>query len=376
MIQVAIAAVALLVAIDISLIKRQVGPLIVLVLFVFSIIMGGNTDNIDYAIYENIYLQNDFTKDLGYGLLVRIGNLIGLSFEQFRLVIYIIGISILLISIKNICGVNKAGFFVLLYALYPSLFDTVQLRNFLAMCILTLALVVLSKRDFKSRMIYCLLIIAAGLIHKVAFIYFLFLIADMFEFTTEVKKFIVVSVIVSLACIGLNKGLSLKILQTVVASVGTDIDGINSYMTVNTHFGWIINWAQQFINCWILKQCNAAADSAKYSNLLTNRQKSYIKLIYKASLVCFVFLPLLSLDENYTRIIRNILPSIWITLCILPKFSMKGEMLTSNDGKLDLNVLTCKSISLIYAAILLLLLVGSYFDTIVVPIFTNNWILL
>lgn len=347
--------------------KKRSLCIAVILLILLIILMGGNSDNIDYTIYNNMYNSSFFYKDIGFGILINISKFIGLDINYFRLMISIIGLLLIHKSLIKMTS-QKYYFFYLIYFIYPFLFDVVQVRNFLAMSIFIFATTFLIENRLKNKLIYILLIICAASIQKVALVYLLVILVVDFEGNKKIYKYGILIIIGFSIILGLNKSLTLTVIRSLAGIYPSALKGIDSYMSVNTNYGWIISWFQQIINFFIIAQIN------KYINLessdVTNKQRRYIKLIYNINLLMFVFLPLYVLDENFTRIFRNVMPLNWIALCsAIGKKRLKSILKTKTINRYQLIQL----ISILFAILLFCLMARDYWESIIIKIFTRNW---
>ncbi len=150
------------------------------------ILFAFNTYNSDYEGYSFFYDYFAFHKsypgiEIGFSSIMRLCNYFGLSFQQFLMVYS--GIGVILIG-KFIWNYSNRPILVMgLYFLYPYIFGITQIRNFLAACILLVALTFLYKDDGKSLLIYFGLILLASTFHIASMFYLIFYLARL-----DVKK--------------------------------------------------------------------------------------------------------------------------------------------------------------------------------------------
>lgn len=347
--------------------KKRNLCLSVILLLLLMILMGGNSDNIDYTIYENMYNSSFFSKDIGFGILINFSKFIGLDINSFRLMISIIGLFLIHKSLIKMAN-QKYAFFYLIYFIYPFLFDVVQVRNFLAMSIFIYATTFLIDNTFKNKVTYILLIVCAASIQKVALIYVLVVLIVDFKGNKKIYKYVLILIIGFSIILGLNKSLTLNFIKNIADIYSTGLIGIDNYLSVNTNYGWIISWFQQCMNFFIINKIKKIGDLP--SNTMTNKQREYISLIYNINLLMFVFLPLYVLDENYTRIFRNVMPLNWIAISVVAgQKPVKSVLQTKSINKYQLIQL----ISILFAMLLFALMSRDYWDSIIIKIFSMNW---
>ena len=339
--------------------------------FLLILLMGGQTNNPDYLIYKNIFNGDFYSKDPGFGCVIRFLKLLGFTDENFRLGISLIGFT--LISITVFRFLNDRRLFYVLYAIYPFMYDVVQARNFLVMSIITFTIPFLINPNTKKRIFYAISILMASTVQKVAILYLPIAFIDILIKKKNSKYFFRTIIIVS-ALVALNRSMLLKMITLFIIPITGNIQELNSYVGINTTYGWIIFWLEQiciyglvfYANKLIIHDCEIC-NSKNYDNNYYEKALLSI-LMEKANYYMFIFLPLFILDENYTRIIRNLLPLNIIVIIIA---------LTKNTNRIYLDKKRCLLLvgSLGYLVILFYLLFQSYANSIIFPTLYENWII-
>lgn len=130
-------------------------------------------DNADTELYRSQYYASKFfdwtdTEPL-WMILQVFGMKLKLSFEMFRCIVFLTAISLVFSRIEKF--VVEKNIILIIYCIYPFLIDMAQMRNFLAMSILVVAIPYLSDRSVKSLIKFIALIIVATLIHNVFIFY-------------------------------------------------------------------------------------------------------------------------------------------------------------------------------------------------------------
>ncbi len=148
----------------------------ILILFMIFLTFGGNdqiADRIYYQLNYDYLSQgiNFFNFEMGYNLFVILGIKLGLSYNQFFLISWGIGILLLSNTMKKFT--QNYTYVLVLYFIYPFIWDTVQIRNFLAMSIIVYGLRYLLSEN-KSYFKYFISVLIASTVHITALFYLLF----------------------------------------------------------------------------------------------------------------------------------------------------------------------------------------------------------
>lgn len=153
------------------------GCFFVLLLYIFSF----NTDNNDYIPYKTFYdgysysgfsyITNNSNSSPLFSVSVKLGRLLGLDFNFYRLFIFLI-ISLIFYFVlrKHI----EFGCFLILYSIFPFFLDLVQLRYFLSVGCIFFAIICLLN---EKKVLFLILTIVSSLFHSmnIVFIFLLFL---------------------------------------------------------------------------------------------------------------------------------------------------------------------------------------------------------
>lgn len=356
--------------------KRIRGFLPIFTLVFLVIAMGGNTNNPDTTIYYNMYYNKSFfDKDVGFGYLIQMSNNLGWSINTFRLIIAIVGL-VLITSAVNY-WLTKPSLFYLIYFIYPYMMDVVQVRNFLAMSIFVFALrflVIESKEEKKNALLYVLLLLVASSIQKTALVYLPLVLINRVERKKFLKGIITFAAFLSVF-VGLNSSMVNLIGQYVLNNLSESLSGSAGFLTRNTHYGWMILWAEQICNVMLvyytnklyLKDCDKMTDTKQTAF----RNGLYLEVMLWINIYCFCFCPLYVLNINFYRIMRNVM----VANIICYAFLIGEKGLFCNTKKKRIYTI------LVFSYALLMFYVnyfynghGEYVNSIIVPLFTDNWI--
>jgi hypothetical protein len=175
--------IALILSLSAIYFNRSWGVAIAFFVFIW-ILYGWNYHNGDYDAYERIYNASflslaDENYEIGYRILCIAGGIIGLSFQQF----------LIIISAVIIFFLSR---FVLRYSKHPALFiciffwfffplDYVLLRNFFAFSIVLQGLICIIDNVRFKYFKYVIFVLLASLIHYSSFFYIILIPAFLYQ---------------------------------------------------------------------------------------------------------------------------------------------------------------------------------------------------
>lgn len=330
--------------------------------------MGGNTDNPDSIIYMNAYNSSSFyDKDVGFGAMMYISKLAKLTYNQFKLIVSIIGLLLIHFTAKRI--VKNEFLFFLLYFIYPFFFDVVQVRNFLAMSLFLFSIPFILKGGKINILLSLFFILVAASFQKIALVYLPVVFLSRIH-----KKHILQGVLIALAIfsviVGLNKSLVVEFLNRI--DFVDKLSGVENYLQNNNTNGWIVFWGEQFVAFGLSLICMRRVELYYKKGILSGNDivLNLSRLIYAINLYCFIFMPLFALDENYTRIIRNIIPiELMLFVCFFETLRSKNIKSLPSKSEVIFSVGTIG-----YQFLMFGLLASSYWSSIIVKVFEYNWI--
>lgn len=288
------------------------------ILAVLCLIFGLNNHHLGFSEYYNMDFHNyylmflansnhisELNTEIGFQFLMFAANKIGLSFNMFRLGVAIFGYAIIYKVLARFT--RKVNYVLALYVIYPFLNDVIQIRNFLAMSIVVLAISCLVNEGTKAMLKYCVLISFASLIHISSIFYFLLLLARVFSTKTLAKIVLLGSVLII--------PLSYTDFYPRVASLVTSNDKILGYFTRRTTTGMILIFfvlAFFFLTYYLIFRAYARNTSRDFREV-SNRGLSFdsfdrlSKTIYSINILLLLTAPLLIYNFNFIRFYRNIL---------------------------------------------------------------------
>lgn len=162
----------------------------VVVLMFIYILFAFSTSNPDYNVYRNWYIKTGNSGlvdrfEIGFSLLMLFGNIVGLSYQQFIMVVAAIGLLLIGVSLKEYC--KRPTVALILYALYPLMFDIVQIRNFLAGAIIFFALRYLKNFNYKNVLLYLFFCLLACTFHITSVFYIFYMAAYFRDYKKAMK---------------------------------------------------------------------------------------------------------------------------------------------------------------------------------------------
>lgn len=307
----------------IGLIKKEskllfyVAWLLLLILF-----LGGNTENHDRVIYMANYM--DLAKGLhsanfefGFQTLCKIGSALGLSYNQFLFVITFIAFALIANTIKQYT--SDISYVLMLYFIYPFIWDTVQIRNFLVLAIIIYASrYIISYKKQYIKYIICVLI--ASSIHITALFYLSLLLLAI---KNSRKMYTLVGVVTATSVLFMP--LIIK-LSKLFISVGKINAYTMSQTSMFTKFAVIIYCLTSIILVVIAKKILAKEDQEENNLKKTytkftfkikegrlrffQEQREIIKLdaeaVFKINIICMLSLYFIMNSLHFFRLYRNI----------------------------------------------------------------------
>lgn len=149
-------------------------------IFALWAISAWNTYNPDYNVYKRWFdLKNyggilkRFEPGFAYSMIVM--SKMNLSYQQFLMIYFAIGLIIIALSVKCYC--RQPALVILLYGIYPFFMDIVQIRNFMAEAIIIFALRFLEERSKRNIFLYILFVMIASTFHITFMVFLIFLLA-------------------------------------------------------------------------------------------------------------------------------------------------------------------------------------------------------
>lgn len=287
-----------IIAVLLGLIFQKSKSVTAIQLVICAIIFSFNTENPDYTGYLGTYnsvniggIYKQYFEAYGflYKQICIFTNKIGLNFNQFRILIFIICMILILSTIYKFT--NKCNFVLSVYMIFPFIMDCIQIRNFIAEAIIIYSmryLLLINAHQSKKRNIikYVACVITASSFHSVSILYLLYLGLFFKEKLTLIKFELAGSIIVTLL---------LTQIDTSNFALGTYLSTRISWLTFLLFVG-SSSVVMVILNCYIKKILSKGIiHDELYKQMLLLLQNT------------FVFMPFLIFHTDMFRFIRNLL---------------------------------------------------------------------
>lgn len=285
-------------------IKKKNRLVTIISIVIFSLLMGGNTQNNDFDAYSQNYslVQSDeshFIFSYLFNPLMLIGGYLGMDYNQFLLILSIIFYSLLFIYLykKNDYKIHAI---ILLYVFYSFFVDVVQIANFFSNVFAIIFLyklhdyrISLKKKDYVISVI--LLVLSLGF-HESNIILIPLLFWNI-DSNIRINKYAQIALIVAFIDVLSNHVLTISILSRIPYFNSIFASFIGYARSTGSGFGFIKYYIILLLLLTFLR-------STKLSQNCTHRDLDHVKnfLIY-----ILVLSPVLSFSSiSYTRIMRVI----------------------------------------------------------------------
>lgn len=217
----------------------------VIVLFMIFSLFCFSQDSGDYWIYllnyDRIGSGGVSTYEAMFVLSAKIGNKLGLTYNQYRMILTIVEIAAINYVLKK--QTKYATFVWALYLVHSAMVDAFLLRHFMGMVFILTALPLIRKKEEKKNiLLYLGFVILAGLSHSAYWIFLLFL---PLSYVSNTKKMVIIGM-VALFIYGLSVSDLVFRLYALLPVRAYTISKYNTGNFANLN-GIIFEWLMQFI---------------------------------------------------------------------------------------------------------------------------------
>lgn len=289
------------------------------------LLMAGSTENVDYnnyLMFYNFYSNNIFNLttfpgvEIGFSLLMKLTNLIGLSYNGFLGVYALLGLCLLGESVKKYSNIKYLP--ILFYLFYQYFLDAVQIRNFLAMAIFIYSIRYLvnycTTNQKKDLFMYILSILFAASFHITALYYLIFI----FLVKITNKK-----LLISFSIVTITLYVFRSQLLSLIALVLNDTKYIAYLYNPTALYGVVFYTIYIYASIFItLKIRSRILNSDKTAPFVLQFSSLTVKINIAMILTIFLF----SFRPDFVRLYRNILFLNYILIAI-----------SMNPGKISIN---------------------------------------
>ena len=298
-------------------------------LFLVLFVIAKNTRGIaDFDSYKLMYYHNsNIISSPGYKLISQFAYKNGLTFIQFRTIIYAIALILLYFVInqlndfKNIIG----G----IYAIFPYTFDVIQMRNFLAFSIVLFGLYFLFTKEKIGKPIFILLVALASTIHLVSIVYYSLLLSHSKRNEESRKKILIFIFIFIIGLSLLTRFIPSMMSLMISLFITFNSERGTAYTSVLLNWGFVIFWLMYLLYFAVIIIGQKSSEfEYNLNNILVYEP------LYLMNLCLTIYLPLLLININFYRIYRNFSIINYISLPMIlrqNRFSIKliGVMIFS-----------------------------------------------
>lgn len=334
-------------------------------------------DVADYTQYALFYEKEEtgaligYHMEAGYVLLERIGNALHLNFPVFRGIYIGVALCPLLVSIYEYTG--KCAFYCLmLYAIYPFLFDVVQMRHLMAVSISVYCLRYLGGKSKWDIVRYCAGIFIAASQHTVALFYLCFLAVLI-----KCSRRAFYSVTASLMIIGmvvmsrLNSGGAIsKIYEALLSGLhhfrGSGKFSLDKTEAVSKYYLLMFG-----LMLFLLLAIHGYKRGQFFVFRLSIRKTQPVDfdLLFRVSAISLMFIPLVNINDHLSRANRGFLVIVYATLVMYAHSGRANSLKRIVFHLLPLSVACVCFIMFLSARSI------THWETVTVPVFTNNYIM-
>ena len=313
--------------------RRKHSKLLLIITFIFILIMFTGYSNVgngslDFYGYVSNYddigagISPSYSMEIGYVLLMKIGNMIGMNFFIFKIAVSIVCFLLIFKTISQFTRNYNCVCF--LYLLYPILIDTERFRNFIGFSIFIYAIRFLVRNTKKDKLKYVILILFASTFHVLMFSYLIFVLVDTSNKNKLVKYIVGLTIVLCfIAFINHNNIPGLGIILRFVSD-----EKLLMQMVHVTRYGFIIPFSLHLMSLLLIyfsqkniSRYTLSSNSSKKT--IPEGELSYINFIFWIDVLSIIYFPLYMLSYTFSRLATNLLLLNFIayakTIDLLPK---------------------------------------------------------
>lgn len=298
---------------------KQRNRICILVMFVYAILIAGSYTNIDYSNYKLSYdMGTTFVaheKEWLYHLLKVVSiTYLKLDYNGFRLLLAIPSILLFASTCKRYT--KSYEYVLILYMIFPLFFDVTAIRNFAAMTILLFSVRYLEEYNIKNAVKFVACMVFASGMH-ILFTAFFILVVVYFANKSKFVKSVLIAATIAGFIVALMPSSLVSVVSTLLSFVNDD--RTSKFIGIATRYGYLLWWGFQIIFVLITSFGKRTMDSLQLitpSNVTEEkrvaRQKRLVNVVYIISITALLFCPLYRIQANFTRLLKNILPLLYL----------------------------------------------------------------
>lgn len=271
-----------------------------------------------YAKISAGYIEFSYA-DFGYYIIQRIAVYLGLDFIQFRMCLF--AICFFLIYKVVIRYTNNVGMFVLFYALFYSVMDAEQLRNFVAFSIIISGLPYLLEEENKGWIKYLICNIVAIQFHFMTIAYLALLLLKMKENIRQVLIRLIPIYLIVMFFVARHGGVIQNILSS-MSELGNErvVYKMSNYSVTSSRWGFLLPCGLYVIECILMVILNAKGDNSPFLMRYNKFEKPFLIVTYEKetdfsmtyqnflaiAMVGCLYIPFCMINLTFYRVLRNL----------------------------------------------------------------------
>lgn len=309
-------------------------------IILMCILLGLSHDAPDYnnyqIVYDHIGNGNVYTDTgIGWYYFCRFGNLLGLDYRFFSILIYLFSMLLINHTVKIFVKSHRYRFFVWsLFLIYPALLDAVQIRFFLAQAIVFFGFKYLLKSGWKNYCTYIGLCLLAFTVHTSTIFYLVFLLGPVLH---KVQKYLMGFVALATVAMLLGRGL----IYNIALGFVNDLRVSRYFSSTDSigPFGLIAYLSTLYLFWMVSKYCYDKTGykdfdknvkvNCKNIGLYNHDCRDISNLFYQMSMLIWMVMPLTLFDTNFFRLQRP----MWLMLYIVFATMMENGNRVIRIGK-------------------------------------------
>lgn len=294
-------------------------------ILVLVVTVGISTNIADFAAYNSVYQYigaGNFYPNTGVGwwFLCKLGNMAGMTYGQFKMVILLLGLLLIRSTIKYFT--SNQNYIWSLYIIYPAITDLIQIRFFMGIAIIIWAIKYLLRDTTKGYFIYCMLVIIAGQIHNSAYFYIFFIF----------WKIVIKNIRVTITMLTVFLGICFaekSILVNIISQFGTGQE--NEFYLNNTLYQPTVSQTIFFslMNAMFIVSAFYIRKSVILENqydLIPKVEKNYLDFMLAVDIMAIVIISMAMFSFTFFRLQKPLWILNFIDVAIYMAYVKKGKV--------------------------------------------------
>lgn len=337
-----------------------------------AILMGANETIADTQIYMKRYAEsvNWSVTDAQWAmsLFMHMCNLVGLTYIQFRILFFVCGLLLIWFAVSQV-EKNIYLFFVV-YFIYTMIIDSAQIKNFMAMAFVTVAITYLANPSLKNSVKYVLFILLAAGFQITAYAYLPLVVFCNAAIKRKYRALACLPVLV-FAIVFSNRWTSRYLANVLLTTLkGELLERSGRFIANSVNNGYLVYFLATIVIIYITAKLKKQIEKNEYSS---EWEKSFANVVYLCSIYSLMFIPLYFYAQDFSRLLRNFTIVNHMLFFLSIRCGKRGE----RTGKRYV-VKKTALVNGLYIAYLIYMFywdIAVYMETVVEPFFTGNFYL-